>query len=761
MRSGRPLVHADLTALASLGRVVAADSYELDGRRHRLSGGDLSPRMLIDALSDRLYRRYYVRLPIASEGPSSAAERQAHIGRLSAANAGHGTWDSDWEIVRRDADGRIVVRTGVLELWASERWVRVERGEIVPGRACRLRVGKEMQDFQAGYYLAIGDAEEQTQAGGGFLRLYWHVRLAGSVALMRALTGTLNRAAIPFRFKMLSRPSAYRRPDSGVLYVHGRHYRRLEPLVGEIHSAVRTWLEPRTPLMTLRLADGLGLAEDAPDGQSFGEHRCRLVARALLQAFESGVDSPESRASAIADSFRDVGLDPLAPHLAERSAMEYRPLPEPRRTVSNPAEERSAAAEKSWQPLERALAIGRKICRAAHWHEGRCGWLAPGWTSAPDSPGRLERVVTALGGSLYSGTSGVALFLAELHSRAPEELLEKTALAALEQAFEGVAREPSRLAPLSFYTGSLGIAWVGRRVARLTGSASWAARSEELYTHCLAAIGDRHKLDLLSGAAGAILALLARFRSTGDPRSLDAAVRLGDEIVSAATRDAGGCRWENARVMGSNAGAQPLTGLSHGAAGLGLALLELQRTSDRPALLETARAAFAYEDELFDARHGGWPDFRVDAPPGSRYPIAWCHGAAGIALSRLRALTLGETGDACQVSARAGLEATLGRLERLATGRASEGCLCHGWSGLVEVALVAARTRGEPAYRELAERVCRNQLAQAAEPRSAVLDPSLMLGRAGVGYSLLRLLDEPPPSVLLVGSSLDASQLRA
>ena len=53
--------------------------------------------------------------------------------------------------------------------------------------------------------------------------------------------------------------------------------------------------------------------------------------------------------------------------------------------------------------------------------------------------------------------------------------------------------------------------------------------------------------------------------------------------------------------------------------------------------------AFAYERAHFDASEGNWPDLR-DEPGGTRrgqrYMTAWCHGAPGIALSRLRAYEL-------------------------------------------------------------------------------------------------------------------------
>ncbi|MFC7643928.1 lanthionine synthetase LanC family protein [Streptosporangium lutulentum] len=61
---------------------------------------------------------------------------------------------------------------------------------------------------------------------------------------------------------------------------------------------------------------------------------------------------------------------------------------------------------------------------------------------------------------------------------------------------------------------------------------------------------------------------------------------------------------------------------------------------------ETARAAFAYERDLYDPRVRNWPDYRDipgeradDTAPASMQ--AWCHGAPGIGLARADLLRRG------------------------------------------------------------------------------------------------------------------------
>ena len=87
-----------------------------------------------------------------------------------------------------------------------------------------------------------------------------------------------------------------------------------------------------------------------------------------------------------------------------------------------------------------------------------------------------------------------------------------------------------------------------------------------------------------------------------------------------------------------------LCGLSHGSAGIGWALLELFVSTGDERFREAAEGAFAYERSWFDAGSGTWADLRAGgsrrgASRRFRSPAAgtWCHGEAGIALTRLRA----------------------------------------------------------------------------------------------------------------------------
>ena len=81
--------------------------------------------------------------------------------------------------------------------------------------------------------------------------------------------------------------------------------------------------------------------------------------------------------------------------------------------------------------LEAAARIGRRLCRDAVWHDGRCNWL--GWAMEPHG-GQWVSVYRAMGVSVYDGAAGIGLFLARLARLADDPIITTTAVGALAQA---------------------------------------------------------------------------------------------------------------------------------------------------------------------------------------------------------------------------------------------------------------------------------------------------------------------------------------
>jgi lantibiotic biosynthesis protein len=381
--------------------------------------------------------------------------------------------------------------------------------------------------------------------------------------------------------------------------------------------------------------------------------------------------------------------------------------------------------------LRVAARLGARLAREAIWDGDRCAWMAP----LPLEEG----VQRATGPSLYEGTAGIALFLAELHRLTGEPVFRTAALGA---ATHAASRIPALGGPgrLSLHQGLPGVALALERaghaldaegLADAPRAALASARGERLED-------EAGSLDVIGGAAGAISALLA----LGGDAEADVAASEGERLLDAAVPEEQGLSW---RTIGDPAEPR-LCGASHGASGIAAALLELGAATGEERFTRAGLDGFAFESARFDAERGTCPDLRrhvVEKQDGPAFGTTWCHGAAGAALTRLRAVELQPAPRLRQEA-----EAAVAACRRAAAAAQGDDgvSLCHGTSGLGEALLAGARVLGDAAAGDAAAALGLRVAARLAEgeaPRSGLpsgeRSPGLMLGEAGLGHHLLRL----------------------
>jgi lantibiotic biosynthesis protein len=403
--------------------------------------------------------------------------------------------------------------------------------------------------------------------------------------------------------------------------------------------------------------------------------------------------------------------------------------------------------------LDAALRLGREVAGAAIWNGERCTWVGAMPEEGPGGRADIVLTYSSFGPELYAGTAGVGLVLAELWDAGGREQpeLRRAALGAFEHALARAAevQGPGRL---GLYAGQPGIALCLARGGAVLGEPPLVEGTAAL----LAALdyeSEPLENDLISGRAGGIVALLALRRLGREEVELERVAALGRDLIGAARREPEGWSWGSAA-----AGPWNLTGLSHGAAGVGLALSELHWETGEAAFAEAADAAFAYERKLFDPRARNWPDLREHAPGGTAgeppppYGTLWCHGAPGIALSRLRAVELRGSGT-WEEEARLALATTSASVKgQLDGGNFS---LCHGLAGNVEVLVegdALLDDDGPALARAVADAGIERHLGADSTWPLGVLDghsDALLVGLAGTAYWYLRLHDPARPSVLL------------
>lgn len=125
---------------------------------------------------------------------------------LSRANHGTGCWEEGWRVERVLLDGLLIERAG-LRLHAGYEVCQPAALEAAEGSTVRLRGPKEWPRRSPGYFLVGGDAGQPS--GSDLVRLYWNLTPAGAIRILDRLTTLLNRARIPFFFKVLRNPMSF------------------------------------------------------------------------------------------------------------------------------------------------------------------------------------------------------------------------------------------------------------------------------------------------------------------------------------------------------------------------------------------------------------------------------------------------------------------------------------------------------------------------------------------------------------------------
>jgi hypothetical protein len=753
-------VEAVIQATTFHSRMTFSWFGKLSPHLHPSARRALTPQIerkcLLYNLQFQLYKDFYCR------GFPNPAEQElidgqdvgvtSFVRQLSVANAGKGYCSDGWS-VHTVRGCNVAVRRAGLELWARPRDCLIPPGILIePGMRLGLRFPKELFSISPGFYVAMGDKELVGDNSQALVRVYWNLTAEGSVRFMREATLTLNGAELPFKIKAVNDPARFTRRDAVVLYIRKADYRHVSELMERIYPQLVPSLKKGEPAFTKQLATGVGLAEDPGQGESFGAHRCRILAEGLIRAREQRRRSVQEKLKVIKDCFEENGIDLSKPFLASAAVDDYdfhlrfETMAHPRPSL--------IPGSASGAFLKTAVQIGESLVQNAVWYEGVCNWMGTANDEPKSAAVSLTRKYCPLGSLLYSGTSGVAVFLAELHSVNAHRGVRRCAIGAIEHALSYVDVKPEL--PWGVYTGWIGVAlaaaWVGKalrrddlleRAARMLRSFGSVART-------------RSEFDFISGNAGVITAFILLRDLLEDDSFLDLATELGDDLLRSAERSNVGLSWRS--PLGS--GGRNLTGFAHGSAGAGFALLELFRLTNRAKYLEAADHAFSYERHWFDSKVGNWPDFREEQGKSNRRPSrfsnAWCHGAPGVALSRLRAYEVTKN-PKYKLEAMIALETT----HRITNVWVQSGTynysLCHGLSGNAEILFYGWQVLGNDFAEGLAtaHAVAHARIANSTKS-SELTDrggdesepPGLMLGLAGVGYFFLRLHNPTSRSVL-------------
>ena len=384
-------------------------------------------------------------------------------------------------------------------------------------------------------------------------------------------------------------------------------------------------------------------------------------------------------------------------------------------------------SDVEYDPLDVARRIGDLILsESIQGDDGSMTWIEPSHIRASGSTSRGAAF------SLYTGVTGVALYLAELSAVTQRESYREAAEKAIDPL--RMMLQDARLdafadaEPIGACEGLSGIAYGLGEIGRLLGVETYRDAADSVLALLTPErIRRSGSSDVQSGLAGAILVMLGR--SGAAPLDVERAVLCGEELAGRAQGHGDGLCWRDEQDVAH-------VGFAHGAAGIGLAFARLYAVTEDVRWLDLADRAFSYERERFDHEAGHWPLQGVDERVCMN---AWCHGAAGIALSRAEALS-------CVVRPDWELDLEQG-IRSLADGAgAPVDFLCCGASGLASIVSAIQGLRPELAGLPSPRGLLATGVAAWAQSGSfrfqaGVSSVSLFRGLAGIGHAALRVAD--------------------
>lgn len=365
--------------------------------------------------------------------------------------------------------------------------------------------------------------------------------------------------------------------------------------------------------------------------------------------------------------------------------------------------------------------------------------------------------IRPLNNYFYEGLAGIAVYFRALNwvydgkynkiCHALEENLFSYTDEICERT-DGLAGESSGV-----FNGESGLIYTYQLLYRFTENKKYLEYAERHIKMIEPVIQRDHDYDIIYGNAGALNTLLNMYELTKKEDYMELAQRAGRVLLD------GQIKGGNDKGGWIGAGSQsPLSGFSHGAAGILWALARLWKSTEDPIILKSIQNGLTFEDSLFDQKGRNWIDRRQRTDEERKkygaFMTAWCHGAAGILLSRAKMYRiLPESYKSClRQDAEEAVKTTL------ETGFNSNDCLCHGTLGNTEIILeyceifhnLEIQNQCNLVRNQIAKEICSDAYDCGRSYLYGYKIPGFMTGIAGMGYSLLRDVDRELPCILSI-----------
>lgn len=275
----------------------------------------------------------------------------------------------------------------------------------------------------------------------------------------------------------------------------------------------------------------------------------------------------------------------------------------------------------------------KRIIEEAIWNDDRTevNWCQINFNSQKNMTWHM----TAMNMYLYNGLAGMLLIFYELSQAKQEwniieiyETLKRMLFAYTEKGKDSLNNIKSRFTGM--YDGESSIIYTYLILYQKSREKQYLHYAEEHAKIVGELIDKSQKYDLLSGNAGVAQILLKLHEVTGKEQYLAMAERAINCLQLYGEKQKQGIGWRIKEDI------LPMSGMAHGNAGILMPVFTLWKKTGKEEYKQLAEEIWKYEESLYDVSIGNWIDVRnIEKCGGEVGAVAWCHGAAGILLSRL------------------------------------------------------------------------------------------------------------------------------
>jgi hypothetical protein len=330
------MLQTELTDIITALKIISDDSFSFGRKIFNSSQSTFSPPVdqvqdppLVLLMKDVFYGQCYCRKFSGQcyQSPVDVGNNvQAFQAALSQANETVERWDNDWIIEQILPGGQYLAKKkGKYKLVLPGEFINLDYSVALPKEGARVSIHclKESLTFQPSFYFVFSNEINSDTNLISLARFYFNIKSTGAAQLIQLLTRQLNKYKIPFSFKCLNNPALFTRSDAAVLYVTKPYYHITSQVLSKIYPNLRSEMDSHVPLFTKKLYDGLSIAEDPGNGDSFGMHRCRLLARGIYNSYLNNDTSAENILQSVEQSFKASGISLDTPYMISGEQNDY------------------------------------------------------------------------------------------------------------------------------------------------------------------------------------------------------------------------------------------------------------------------------------------------------------------------------------------------------------------------------------------------------------------------------------------------------